>query len=590
MGEISSDRQILTRQMFRLLPVQIFLAAIGAVNGIVSSFFASNYVGVDAMTAVGIYGPVNIIVTTASAILVSGASILCGEYMGRNEQDRIHNVFTVSLVLSVAVGALFTAIYIVMGAFDLTGFLARDEAVRALFNPYLLGQSAGLIPFMLGSQLTMFLSIENRPRWSFAASIAYIAANLLLNILFVMILGWEAVGLALASGLGMWVFLAVQAVFYLTGRSGMQLRLSRIEWDDALRTVGIGFPGSSTYAYQALRGFIVNALLQSYVGGVGIAAFNAANNVMAVFWSVNSGMIAVSRMLIGVSVGEEDRQTLTDIMRVMFRRFVPVMCAVSLFIMICAVPFTRIFFRDPSEPVYMMTVWGLRLLPLCMPFAVVCVHFTCYGQASGKNLFVHFMSLIDGVVNVSVFTALLIGILGMNAVYSANILNGAVDVLVIIAYAWIRNRKFPSNMDELMVIPADFGVPPEQRMDITVRNMDEVIRISQAVQEFCLERGIDGRRAYLAGLATEEMAGNIVDHGFTKDNRKHTIDIRVAYKEEEVMLRLKDDCVPFDPWTRAELADESDPAKNIGIRMIYRILKDIRYQNILGLNVLMIRI
>ena len=51
----ASNRKILTRLMFRLLPIQILLAAIGAVNGIVSTYFASNFVGVDAMTAVGIY-------------------------------------------------------------------------------------------------------------------------------------------------------------------------------------------------------------------------------------------------------------------------------------------------------------------------------------------------------------------------------------------------------------------------------------------------------------------------------------------------------------------------------------------------------
>ena len=33
-----------------------------------------------------------------------------------------------------------------------------------------------------------------------------------------------------------------------------------------------------------------------------------------------------------------------------------------------------------------------------------------------------------------------------------------------------------------------------------------------------------------------------------------------------------------------------DPCKNIGIRMVYRMAKDIRYQNILGLNVLTIKL
>ena len=125
---------------------------------------------------------------------------------------------------------------------------------------------------------------------------------------------------------------------------------------------------------------------------------------------------------------------------------------------------------------------------------------------------------------------------------------------------------------------------------MTVRSMDEVVGISQAVQRFCLEKGIDRRRAYLAGLSMEEMAGNIVDHGFAKDKKRHSIDVRVVRKDDDVILRLRDDCVPFDPGERQSLAESDDPSKNIGIRMVFKIARDVEYQNILGLNVLTVRI
>ena len=57
-----------------------------------------------------------------------------------------------------------------------------------------------------------------------------------------------------------------------------------------------------------------------------------------------------------------------------------------------------------------------------------------------------------------------------------------------------------------------------------------------------------------------------------------------------MILRIRDDCVPFDPGERRAMAESEDPAKNIGIRMIFRMAEEIRYQNILGLNVLTIRV
>ena len=46
----------------------------------------------------------------------------------------------------------------------------------------------------------------------------------------------------------------------------------------------------------------------------------------------------------------------------------------------------------------------------------------CYYQASGKQTPVHILALLDGVVCVAGFTALLIRSLGINSVYVANVL------------------------------------------------------------------------------------------------------------------------------------------------------------------------
>ena len=66
--------------------------------------------------------------------------------------------------------------------------------------------------------------------------------------------------------------------------------------------------------------------------------------------------------------------------------------------------------------------------------------------------------------------------------------------------------------------------------------------------------------------------------------------MRVVRKDDDVILRIKDDCVPFDPAERLRRFNGDDPAKNIGIRMILGMARDVQYQNILGLNVLTIRI
>ena len=138
--------------MFRLLPVQILLAAAGTINMIVSSYFASNYVGTEAMSAVGLYGPLNMFFGAFALMLVGGSSILCGEYLGKNNQVKLQEIYSLDLIISVLAGLFFTVTVILLALFDLTGFLTHDATVRPLLNRYLIGQAVGIIPFILSSQ------------------------------------------------------------------------------------------------------------------------------------------------------------------------------------------------------------------------------------------------------------------------------------------------------------------------------------------------------------------------------------------------------------------------------------------------------
>ena len=78
-------------------------------------------------------------------------------------------------------------------------------------------------------------------------------------------------------------------------------------------------------------------------------------------------------------------------------------------------------------------------------------------------------------------------------------------------------------------------------------------------------------------------------HGFAKDKKEHSVDIRVIHKDDAIIMRIRDNCAVFDPYSR--MTEESpDPWRNIGIKMVYRIASEISYQNLLGMNVLTIRI
>lgn len=82
----------------------------------------------------------------------------------------------------------------------------------------------------------------------------------------------------------------------------------------------------------------------------------------------------------------------------------------------------------------------------------------------------------------------------------------------------------------------------------------------------------------------------MVSHGFAADDKRHSVDIRVVNKGDDLVLRIKDDCIPFDPSERSEMVNSEDRVSNIGIRIVYKMASSVGYQHILGINVLTIRI
>ena len=576
--------------MFRLLPVQLLMLAVASLNSLISGWFAANFIGEAAISAVGLFAPIMNLIMAVGNVLTVGASILCGEHAGRNEQQRMQSVFTVNIAAALLAGVFFSAALLALGASGMSGLFSDEPAIRLAFERYIIAQAAGVIPYMLLAQIPAYLIMDNRSRLAVASGIVFALSNVAFNLLFVCVMHAGVSGLAYASILGAWACLAVEAVPFIKGQASVRFSLKGADWSDCPQIIRTGFPGGATYIYQTLRGFIVNWLILRYAAQNGMSAFTAVNSFLLVFWALPAAMAVVSRLMTGVSIGEEDRQTLTDVMRVMFSRFLPLQCAVSAVLCLMAVPLTHLFFHDTTDPVFMMTVWGFRLLPLCMPFSVIYLHFASYYQASGRERFANFLAVLDGVVDVVVVSVALISVMGMNSIYVANVANGAVTVILILVYACVKNRRLPRCMDELMVIPDDFGAAEGERMAVTLHTPSKIAGIAGQIQEFCTERGTDERKAHAAGLAVEDMAENIVEHGFVNDRHAHYIDVRVVHKDERITILIKDDGVKFDPHSMRRIEERDKDAGGTGLRLVFGMAEDVQYQHILGLNILTIRI
>ena len=589
MREKSADAKLLTGLFFKLLPYQILLIVISALNGIIDSVYASNMIGETAMSAIGLYGPINHLLYAASMMFVSGSQMLYGQYLAR-DRKHINSIFTVNIIIALGLSVLTSLILVIGALTGATRVLVSSEPDLLMLNQYILGQAIGIPALVVGQQLFAFLSLENQTKRTMVASISCFIVNAVLNHLLVVWIPMGIFGIGLSSSIASWVFLAILGLYYIQGKSEWKFEIKACVWKDALDIAKLGYPGAISRFVEMFRCLVINFLVLEYVGAVGISAFAASNSLLAVIWAIPFGMMAVARMLFSISIGEQDRRSLVDVMKIILTKCMLIMIGIVALLVIFAEPLTLIFYKDRSSDVYMMTVMGFRILPLCMPWSLISLHFSCFSQTAERKKLALVLPIVDGAVGVTACSFILIPILKLNGLYVANICNGIICFIIVVIASIIERKKFPTSLEALMAIPETIGVKEDDRIDITVRSIDEVVNVSQQVIDFCEKKGFDSRRSYFAGLCLEEMTGNVVEHGFATDNKSHAVDIRVIRKDDNLILRIRDNCKAFDPSERAKVMDTDKAGKNIGIKLVYKIAEKVEYQNLLGMNVLTIRL
>lgn len=70
--------------------------------------------------------------------------------------------------------------------------------------------------------------------------------------------------------------------------------------------------------------------------------------------------------------------------------------------------------------------------------------------------------------------------------------------------------------------------------------------------------GLDKKRAYRLQLAVDEIASNIAIHGYDETGLTGDIEVRAALEPDRLVITLLDSAIPYDPYSRASLAQDLD--------------------------------
>lgn len=563
-----------------LLPTQIFASITSSLSSIVNGLIIGASLSSLDMIALGFVSPIIRIVTVFSTIVASGSRITCGKYIGRGENKKINQTFTTAVYFLLFVGATLTLIGLLLST-PIAKIISSPDAVIKT-SEYIRGLAIGMIPTSLIPCLMIFLQMRNENTYSLISTVVLAGSNLALCLIAMNYINLDINKIGIITSISQFITLGFILLRYWKVKTLPRLEISK---ERLLKNILIlGLPSALA---DLLYGFRNTTLLKFADMNYGNAATNALSilgSSAGPFDAINIGAGATTLMLASVFIGEKDKESLFSLAKIAIKFAFILGFGKVILIYLTAEPLVKLFGATPGA-VTNMSISLYRAYSLSMPLNLIAlIIFNTY-QASGKIAYCNFLQLLTAAIFPLVFAYFGKNLLGINSIWYCYAMAEVFTLLFEYIVACIRKKQIITSFNDLLVLDKQLDVG--KHINITINTMEEVIDVSKKVQEHCIAEGIDSKKAYMAGLCCEEVAANIIEHGFSKSKRRNkSIDMFIDTDRGDVRIRIKDNAVPFDPHIK--LQNNDDPTKNIGIKMVSKLAKDMEYQNTFGLNVLMI--
>ena len=349
-----------------------------------------------------------------------------------------------------------------------------------------------------------------------------------------------------------------------------------------------GLPKVTLSMCNLLRPMLVNRWILILSTSSAISAIGIGNYISNLFL-IPSAAIATTVMLIaGTFYGEQDKTSLTKLVRISVTYSMLITLAMSVVVFIFAPHLVSIYTERGTE-VHSMACFYLRWTAVIMLFFVFNEYFMTFMLATGRYKKVHIFTIFEKFIYVVLFVYILGMEFGVKGIFIALGLAEICFTVHVLITLLIENRKFPTKLDQFMMLPEEFDIDPEKMIEFSIYSMEDVIGVSRTVMDFCRDKGVDSRRSYYAALSTEELAANIVAHGFIAGEEQN-LTIRILFVNDTLIMRFRDPCKLFDIREHYESINKKDVTKNIGIRLVMKMAKEVTYLNTLNINTTIIKI
>jgi len=263
------------------------------------------YVGrisAEAIAAVSLAWPLMFFIFAIGGGIGVGATSLISRYIGAKQVEKADNVAEHALLSGVVMGLIFTFLGLIFGK-GLLLLMGADSLVSlslSYLNVIFLGTIFMMI-FTIGNNI---LRGEGDTKTSMVFIMIATIANIILDPIFIFVLGMGVTGAAIATVISNFIGCAVVVYWFLMGKSSIKINPKHFRFDFSIikKILKIGVPSSLSQVSMSVSLFIMMRI-DSYFGAYAIAAFGIVFRLDSIAVLPALGLMFSIIPIVGQNVG-----------------------------------------------------------------------------------------------------------------------------------------------------------------------------------------------------------------------------------------------------------------------------------------------
>ena len=303
----------------------------------VDTIIVGRYVGTQALAAVGSTGSLINLVSGFFIGVSSGATVVLSQFFGARDRSGVSKVLHTGMVLAVVLGLVTTLLGICAGPAVLRLIKTPESCLddATLYARVYFSGAVASVMYNMGAGILRAMGDSRRP---LIFLIVTCFTNIILDILFVVVLGWGVAGAAAATVLAQAISAVLVILTLAKLPEDIRLRVGKLNLEPALlgRILAIGVPAGLQFITFDLSNLLIQSGINSF-GAVTMAAWTAFGKADGLTWMITGAFGVAVTTFVGQNFGAQKFDRIRQSVRV---------CLAMSVAMIGSIAALELYFRE----------------------------------------------------------------------------------------------------------------------------------------------------------------------------------------------------------------------------------------------------